>query len=80
MEMKTGEAINKLIKDNKLSHASLAKRIGREHSTSVSNAVARQGQISVNFLLEITESLGYEVILKPTSGEGKAERTVKLIR
>jgi hypothetical protein len=73
------EALNKLIKDNKKSHASLAELIGRKNPTFISNMVTR-GNCNVDTLLEITDALGYEIILKPKSGEDKAERTIRLER
>jgi DNA-binding phage protein len=73
------EALNKLIKDNKKSHASLAELIGRKNPTFISNMVTR-GNCNVDTLLEITDALGYELIIKPKSGEDKAERTIRLER
>lgn len=77
--MKLGEAINKLVKDNKKSHASLAEMIGRKNPTFISNMVSR-GNSNVATLLEITDALGYEIILRPKSGDDKAERTIRLER
>jgi hypothetical protein len=73
------EALNKLIKDNKKSHASLSELIGRKNPTFISNMVTR-GNCNVDTLLEITDALGYELIIKPKSGEDKAERTIRLER
>jgi hypothetical protein len=73
------EALKKLIKDNKKSHASLAELIGRKNPTFISNMVTR-GNCNVDTLLEIADALGYEIILKPKSGEDKAERTIRLER
>ena len=56
--MKLGEAINKLVKDNKKSHASLAEMIGRKNPTFISNMVSR-GNCNIDTLLEITDALGY---------------------
>ena len=77
--MKLSEAINKLVKDNKKSHASLAELIGRKTPTYISNICIRNNT-NVNTLLEITDALGYEIILKPKSGDDKAERTIRLER
>ena len=77
--MKFREAMNKLIKDNKKSHASLAELIGRKNPTFISNLVVR-GNCNVDTLLEIADALGYELIIKPKSGEDKAERTIRLER
>ena len=77
--MKFKEAMNKLIKDNKKSHASLSELIGRKNPTFISNMVTR-GNCNVDTLLEITDALGYELIIKPKSGEDKAERTIRLER
>ena len=77
--MKLGEAINKLVKDNKKSHASLAQMIGRKTSTFISNIVIR-GNTNIDTLLEITDALGYEIIIRPKSGDDKAERTIRLER
>ena len=77
--MKLGEAINKLVKDNKKSHASLAQMIGRKTSTFISNMVIR-GNTNIDTLLEITDALGYEIIIRPKSGDDKAERTIRLER
>ena len=77
--MKLGEAINKLVKDNKKSHASLSELIGRKNPTFISNMVSRSNA-NVATLLEITDALGYEVIIRPKSGDDKAERTIRLER
>ena len=77
--MKLGEAINKLVKDNKKSHASLAEMIGRKNSTFISNIVIRENA-NITTMLEITDALGYEIIIRPKSGDDKAERTIRLER
>ena len=77
--MKFKEMMEKLIKDNKKSHASLAVLIGRKNPTFISNMVSR-GNCNVDTLLEITDALGYEVVIKPKSGENKPERTIRLER
>jgi hypothetical protein len=77
--MKLGEAINKLIKDTKHSHASLAAELGKKSPSSISNAISRNN-MNIDSLLEITDKLGYEIIIRPTRGEDKAERTVKVER
>lgn len=77
--MNLKETLNKLIKDNKKSHASLAELIGRKNPTFISNMVSR-GNCNVDTLLEITDVLGYEIVIKPKSGENKAERTIRLER
>ena len=77
--MKLGEAINKLVRDNKKSHASLSEMIGRKNPTFISNMVSRSNA-NVATLLEITDALGYEVIIRPRSGDDKAERTIRLER
>jgi hypothetical protein len=73
------EALTQLIKDNKKSHASVATMIGRKNPTFISNIVSR-GNCNVDTLLEITDALGYEIVIKPKSGENKAERTIRLER
>ena len=77
--MKFKEMMNQLISDNKKSHASLAELIGRKNPTFISNMVSR-GNCNVDTLLEITDALGYEIIIKPKSGDSKAERTIRLER
>lgn len=77
--MKLGEALNKLIKDTKYSHASLAKELGRKSPASIGNAVMRNN-MNVDSLLEITDKLGYEIIIRPTRGGDTAERTIRLER
>jgi DNA-binding phage protein len=77
--MKFKEMMEQLIKDNKKSHASLAALIGRKNPTFISNMVSR-GNCNVDTLLEITDALGYEIVIKPKSGENKAERTIRLER
>jgi DNA-binding phage protein len=79
MKMKFKEMMEALIKDNKKSHASLAAMIGRKNPTFISNMVTR-GNCNVDTLLEITDALGYEIVIKPKSGENKAERTIRLER
>ena len=73
------EALKKLIKDNNKSHASLSELIGRKNPTFISNMVSR-GNCNIDTLLEITDALGYEIVIKPKSGENKAERTIRLER
>ena len=77
--MNLKEALTKLFKDNNKSHAGMAELIGRKNPTFISNMVTR-GNCNVDTLLEITDALGYEIILKPKSGEDKAERTIRLER
>jgi DNA-binding phage protein len=79
MKMKFKEMMEALIKDNKKSHASLAAMIGRKNPTFISNMVTR-GNCNVDTLLEITDALGYEIVIKPKSSENKAERTIRLER
>jgi hypothetical protein len=79
MKMVFKEALNKLIKDNKKSHASLSELIGRKNPTFISNMVSRSN-CNVDTLLEITDALGYEIVIKPKSGENKAERLIRLER
>jgi hypothetical protein len=71
--------MEKLIKDNKKSHASLAALIGRKNPTFISNMVTR-GNCNVDTLLEIADALGYEIVIKPKSGENKAGRSIRLER
>ena len=73
------EALKKLIKDNNKSYASMAEMIGRKNATFISNIVIR-GNCNIDTLLEITNALGYEVVIKPKSGDNKAERTIRLER
>ena len=77
--MKLREALTKLIKDNNKSHASLSQLIGRKNPTFISNMVVR-GNCNIETLLEITDALGYEIYIKPASGDNKAERTIRLER
>ena len=77
--MKLGEAINKLVKDTKHSHASLAKELGRKSPASIGNAIVRNN-MNVDSLLEITDKLGYEIIIRPKRGGDTAERTIRLER
>ena len=77
--MKFKEALTKLIMDNKKSRASLSEMIGRKNPTFISNMVSR-GNCNIDTLLEITDALGYEIIIKPKSGDDKAERTIRLER
>ena len=69
------DVINKMIKDNSHSHASLAKAMGYKSSASISNVTSRN-DMKVSFLLEMCDSLGYEIVLRPTRGENKSERTM----
>ena len=73
------DATNKMIKDNSHSLASLAKAMGYKSSASISNLTSRN-DMKVSFLLEMCDFLGYEVVLRPTRGENKAERTMVLTR
>ena len=79
IQMKFKEALTKLIKDNNKSHASMAELIGRKNPTFISNMVSR-GNCNIDTLLEITDALGYEIVIKPKSGENKPERTIRLER
>jgi hypothetical protein len=71
------EAIRKLIKDNSTSRQGLADKIGRKSASSIGNAIDRNN-MTVQLLLEITDALGYDVVLKPKFGDNKAERTITL--
>lgn len=73
------DALTKLIKDNNHSHASLSALLGRKTPTFTGNMIIRNN-CNINTLLEITDALGYEVYLKPKSGDNKAERTIRLER
>ena len=77
--MNIKDAIKKLIKDNNKSYASMAEMIGRKNATFVSNIVIR-GNCNIDTLLEMTDALGYEIVIKPKSGDNKAERTIRLER
>ena len=77
MSMQISEAINKLIKDNNHSHATLAKSMGYKSPASIGN-IAYRNDLKVSFLITICDFLGYEVILRPTRGDNKAERTIVL--
>ena len=77
--MNLKEAIKKLIKDNNKSYASMAELIGRKTPTFISNMINR-GNCNIDTLLEITDVLGYEIVIKPKSGDNKAERTIRLER
>ena len=65
------DALNKLIKDNKKSHASLAEMIGRKNPTFISNMVSR-GNCNIDTLLDIAEALEYDIVLKPKGNFGSA--------
>ena len=73
------DATNKMIKDNNHSQASLAKEMGFNSNAAVGNKIMRN-DMKVSFLLEMCDFLGYEVVLRPTRGENKAERTMVLTR
>lgn len=77
--MRLGDAVSKLIKDNKKSQAGLAKMVGKKNQSFIGNICMRHST-TVDTLLEITDALDYEVIIRPRSGEGKAERTIRLSR
>lgn len=73
------DAMNKMIKDNNHSQASLAKEMGFKSNAAVGNKIMRN-DMKVSFLLEMCDFLGYEIVLRPTRGENKAERTMVLTR
>ena len=77
--MRLGDAINKLIKDNKKSQAGLAKMVGKKNQSFIGNICIRNST-TVDTLLEITDALDYEIVIRPRSGEAKADRTIKLSR
>ena len=77
--MNLKEALTKLFKDNNKSHAGMAELIGRKNPTFISNMVSR-GSCNIDTLLEITDALGYEIVIKPKFGDNKAERTIRLDR
>lgn len=72
--MNVTKAINKLVKDNNHSHASLAKDMGYKSPASIGN-VALRCDLKVSFLIEICNFLGYEIVIRPTRGDNKASRT-----
>lgn len=72
--MNVTHALNKLIKDNNYSHASLAKAMGFKSPASIGN-VSTRCDLKVSFLIEICNFLGYEIVIRPTRGENKAGRT-----
>lgn len=75
--MQLGDAINKLVKDNKKSHASLSQLIGRKNPTYISNICIRSNT-NVNTLLEITDALDYEVVIRPRNQENSEGRSIIL--
>ena len=77
--MNFNEALKKLIKDNNKSYGSMAEMIGRKTPTFISDIIMRNN-CNIDTLLEITDALGYEIIIKPKSGDNKAERTIRLER
>lgn len=72
--MNVTKAINKLVKDNNYSQATLAKAMGYKSPASIGN-VALRCDLKVSFLIEICHFLGYEIVIRPTRGDNKAART-----
>ncbi|MFQ9922094.1 MAG: hypothetical protein ACLRVU_01200 [Beduini sp.] len=75
--MNIKETLTKLIKDNNLSHASLAKKMGYKSPSSIGNVVIRN-EMKAGMLIDICNELGYEIVIKPKYGDNKAERTIIL--
>lgn len=73
--MNLRETITKLISDSKSTHADLAKRMGLKSPASIGNIITR-GDCKVSALFNICNELGYEIVIKPKHGDGKAERTI----
>lgn len=64
-----GKAINKMIEVKTSSHERLAKKIGKNHGSSIGNIIARNN-CTVDTLLEIAKALEYEIVLKPKGNFG----------
>lgn len=73
------EAFNRMIKDGNHSHASLANLMGFSSPGAIGNKTMRNN-MKVSFLIEVCDLLGYEVVLRPTRGENKADRTMVLTK
>lgn len=69
--MKLNEAINEM-KENK-TQKELADDIGYKQG-ALATALKRNN-MQVKTLIAIAESCGYELVLRPTGGKNKAERT-----
>lgn len=75
--MNIQKAITKLIKDNKTTQGELANRLGLKSQASIANIISR-GDCKVSALYNMCNELGYDVVLKPRHGDGKAERTITI--
>jgi hypothetical protein len=64
-----GKAINKMIEVKTSSHERLAKKIGKNHGSSIGNIIARNN-CTVDTLLDIAKALEYDIVLKPTGNFG----------
>lgn len=68
--MKLSKAINEMIEVKTSSHKRLAEKIGKKNGSAIGNIVIRNN-CTVETLLDITEALEYDVVLKPKGNFGK---------
>ena len=64
-----GKALNKMIEVKTSSHKRLAEKIGKKNGSSIGNIITRNN-CTVDTLLDITEALEYDVVLKPKGNFG----------
>lgn len=69
MKMKLTEAIEKLLKDNNKNKTWLSEKLGYARPNGVSQMLAR-GNITVDTLFRICESLDYEITIQPSRRAG----------
>ena len=75
--MNLPELIKAMIKHRGSSYANLSERMGYKKASSVSEVVLR-GDTKISFLIRMCKVLDYEIIIRPKSGDNKAENTLHL--
>lgn len=75
--MNLKEALTKMLKRGHHSFASLAEELDYKSAASIGNPIMR-GDMRVSMLFSICKKLGYEIVLRPTRGDDKAENTFVL--
>lgn len=75
--MNLKDTIKKMIKDSRYTQDRLCKELGYS-GVGVLGTMLSRGNMTVKSLEAICSTLGYQIVLKPISGENKSERTIVL--
>lgn len=74
--MNVSEAIKKVLDNENTTQTELCKKMNIPKTTL--NTALRNGNITINKLLNIMNELGYEIVLRPKNGTNKVERSVTI--